>query len=302
MSHSPSGGSPRPVGFPGCRLCPYRDQRRPSVCLGCLRSSAGQDGEHVGPAGRCPSCDQSRVAGCRCPTSWCRRRDRGWSVVFSLGAYRGGLRSALLRYKYGRERWWAQVFGCLCAAYLDAHAGWLEEFDLVAAVPSFTGPAARRSWDPVGGILAELAGVVPPGWRVEADLVVKQAETPQLSRSGRAARVAQAGAALRAALSVPDPEQVAGRRILVLDDVLTEGSTLREVATVLRRAGATEVAGLVVARTPWVGADRGPGSPARTGGRDPRTSGGAAAARAGSAPAGSWPSPSRSGGGRSGEA
>jgi predicted amidophosphoribosyltransferase len=51
---------------------------------------------------------------------------------------------------------------------------------------------------------------------------------------------------------------VAGARILVLDDVLTEGSTLREVARALRHAGAREVAGLVLARPAW--RDRSPGA------------------------------------------
>jgi len=40
-----------------------------------------------------------------------------------------------------------------------------------------------------------------------------------------------------------------GKRIAVVDDVLTTGATLGEVARVLRKAGAAEVAGWVVART-----------------------------------------------------
>jgi predicted amidophosphoribosyltransferase len=44
---------------------------------------------------------------------------------------------------------------------------------------------------------------------------------------------------------------VAGSRILVIDDVFTEGSTLREVARALVKAGADEVAGLTLARQPW---------------------------------------------------
>ena len=45
------------------------------------------------------------------------------------------------------------------------------------------------------------------------------------------------------------------RRILVIDDVFTEGSTLREVARVLVRSGADEVAGLTLARQPWQSPD-----------------------------------------------
>ncbi len=65
---------------------------------------------------------------------------------------------------------------------------------------------------------------------------------------------------LRQALLVPDPERLVGARVLVVDDVLTEGSTLREVARALRLAGAEEVAGLVLARPVWTGRP-GPGRP-----------------------------------------
>ena len=44
-------------------------------------------------------------------------------------------------------------------------------------------------------------------------------------------------------------ENVAGRRILLLDDILTTGATLSECVRVLREAGAAEVVCLTLART-----------------------------------------------------
>ena len=44
-----------------------------------------------------------------------------------------------------------------------------------------------------------------------------------------------------------------GKRILVYDDVYTEGLTLREVARSLRDAGAVEVSEVVLARQPYSG-------------------------------------------------
>jgi predicted amidophosphoribosyltransferase len=41
-----------------------------------------------------------------------------------------------------------------------------------------------------------------------------------------------------------------GARIVVIDDVMTTGSTLDEIAAALKRAGAAQVTNLVVARTP----------------------------------------------------
>ena len=44
--------------------------------------------------------------------------------------------------------------------------------------------------------------------------------------------------------------QVAGRRVALVDDVMTTGATLHSAAMALRRAGATSVDAWVIARTP----------------------------------------------------
>lgn len=165
--------------------------------------------------------------------------------------HQGGLRAAITRYKYRGERGLAGVFAASLASYLEAHPAWFEEFDLITAVPAFSGPGARRLWDPVGSILAALASRVGGGWCVAPGAVVKRHETPGMAGRSWAERQVLAAGPLRRSLAVPDRHLVEGRQVLVVDDVLTEGSTLREVARVLRRAGASDVAGLVLARPPW---------------------------------------------------
>ena len=53
---------------------------------------------------------------------------------------------------------------------------------------------------------------------------------------------------VKGAFAVRDPNGVEGKRVVLLDDVLTTGSTVNECARVLKRAGATSVAVLAVAR------------------------------------------------------
>jgi predicted amidophosphoribosyltransferase len=174
-----------------------------------------------------------------------------FSVAFSVGVHGGALRHAVLRYKYRRELWWADVFARLFATHLDRHSTWFEEFDLLVPTPAYLGADGRRQWDPVGEIASRLRPLVDPLWEVGLGVMSKQRETPPMQGRPWADRQAIAAGALRRALRVPAPGLVAGARILVLDDVLTDGSTLREVARALRRAGAREVAGLVLARAPW---------------------------------------------------
>jgi predicted amidophosphoribosyltransferase len=199
----------------------------------------------------CPVCGQSLRRPGPCPNRWCARGDRWWSVVFAVGAHRAALRDALLRYKYRGERWRAYPFAQTVAGYLEAHATWFEEFDLVAGVPSYQGPGASRTWDPVGDILAALQPRLGSSWVVAPHAVIKRFETPRMQGRRWSQRQRIAAGPFRSALAIPDPSTVDGARVLVFDDVMTEGSTLREVARALRTAGADEVAGLVLSRPPW---------------------------------------------------
>jgi predicted amidophosphoribosyltransferase len=52
---------------------------------------------------------------------------------------------------------------------------------------------------------------------------------------------------------VRKPELVDGARILVFDDVFTEGFTIRQVARALKEAGAVEVSEIVLARQAYGG-------------------------------------------------
>jgi predicted amidophosphoribosyltransferase len=80
---------------------------------------------------------------------------------------------------------------------------------------------------------------IAPEWRlrVEANVLVRVKDTrPLFYLSPRQRR-----ASLRGAFRVVKKEMLVGREVLLVDDILTTGSTARECAQVLLRAGATKV-------------------------------------------------------------
>jgi predicted amidophosphoribosyltransferase len=171
--------------------------------------------------------------------------------VWAAGEHRGRLKRAIAALKYEDDRRWVAPLAGLLVSYLLERAPDFEQIDLVVPVPSNVGRA--RPADHVGLILAAAAPAIGDLWLLAAPgaVLAKRDETTPLAAAPSAVvRRLRAAAEVRPALVVTDPGAVTGQRVLAVDDVFTDGSTLREVAYALRRAGAVAVSGLVLARQP----------------------------------------------------
>jgi ComF family protein len=168
----------------------------------------------------------------------CRSGLRGFDAAYCYGSYEGALRELIHLYKYGRVQTLAKPLGDLLAAALPRE----ERFDAVTPVPLHW----RRQWqrgfnqsELLARTMAARCGipVVPALRRVRATLT-----QAGLSNTRRRQNVDTAFECRRGARAL------AGKRILLIDDVLTTGSTAAACARVLKRAGAAKVALLTVAR------------------------------------------------------
>jgi predicted amidophosphoribosyltransferase len=187
---------------------------------------------------------------CRCRNPWCGAPDRSLQAVFAVGDYEGALRKAIVAYKYRWDLRWARPFGALLHGYLTRHATWFEEYGVICPVPQFMGPGGRRPWGHVALVCSEVSRLAAGGWPVE-ELVTKVFETDVMSTKRRPSRRELASTRLRDAFAVTDASAVEGWRVLLVDDVCASGYTLLTVARALRRAGADEVAALVLAQARW---------------------------------------------------
>lgn len=147
----------------------------------------------------------------------------------------------LQRFKFQQEPAWARHFARQMRDTEGVDA-LLAEADWILPVPLTPARLGQRGYNQAWELLKALRAP-----RTRADLLIKLLDLPDqhsLNRSQRLrnARLAFATAPHAAAV-------VQGRRLLLLDDVMTTGATLEAAADVLLRAGAVRVDALVYART-----------------------------------------------------
>ena len=231
----------------------------PSLCVVCSSSRRG-----VGGGGACDRCweaaplsDRSRACprcalpdpGRACPD--CRRWPGGPpdgaprlpDRTFAWGLYAGSLRGLLRAYKLGGQDLLAAPLSDRLAA-TALTTGLDRCTDLVVAIPSTAARNRRRGFDPAPLLADELCRRLrKPRYTA---LRRRRDGPPQstLAAAERAANVAGAFVARR----------VSGRRVLLVDDILTSGATVASATGALLAAGAASVDVLVAARTPETGA------------------------------------------------
>lgn len=158
----------------------------------------------------------------------------GLDGCWSLLPYDGAGRELVARLKYRNDRaaigWLADGMASLLAPPAGAVVTW---------VPTTRRRRRRRGFDQA----ALLARAVARRWRVPpVDLLRRDGGLAQTGRS-RPERADGVPVEARRPLRSPGP-------VVLVDDVVTTGATLRSGADVLRRAGATWVGALTAARTP----------------------------------------------------
>ena len=153
--------------------------------------------------------------------------------------YEGNVRRSLLRYKFYGARHYGESYGRLLAMILLRE--YPEGFDLLTWVPISRLRKLRRGYDQV----ELLANAVGRELGIKPVPLLKKIRNnpPQSGIVGQAKRRANVLGIYRMAENV----QVEGKRILLLDDILTTGATAGECARVLLTAGAAEVHCAVVA-------------------------------------------------------
>ncbi|MCH7472801.1 ComF family protein [bacterium] len=212
------------------------------ICRGCLAGIAA-----VG-AGRCVRCGRHRETTFASPDCGeCYNERIGVAKARSLLVYNEAVRVLLAEFKYRRHLGVGKELAARLLQWIDE--GWpsvFDEpdaaFDLVVPVPLHRKRLRQRGFNQsalIARMVAQRASL-----RYSPEVLIRWRPTPTqvgLTASQRMKNV-------RGAFRVPEARRgaLAGKRVLLIDDLMTTGATLASCANTLKRAGSGLVYGLTI--------------------------------------------------------
>ena len=202
----------------------------PPKCVFCGKLLAGSD------TGFCEKCEKAL------PFTKNGGEQSGdfFDACFSPLYYKDNVRKSILRFKFKGAAGNADAYAMILADFIREHlAG---KYDMISWVPLNKDRAKSRGYDQA--MLLAL-GVALRLDDVAVETLKKTLSVPaQSSLTDKSERKAN----ISGAYIVADEEIIAGKRILLIDDIVTTGATISECARILLTAGAESVVCAALAR------------------------------------------------------
>jgi ComF family protein len=222
---------------PRCLGCERRleSSRPPLFCADCHQALRFLDSP------LCTRCGLPFPAGVDHLCGDCLAGRPAFALARSLFAYQPPVPALILALKFA-----GQLTGLASLGALAARSPLLPHFtepDLVLPVPLHPARLRERGFNQA----LLIARACFPHWRPRLDtalLLRRRSTRPQAQLSGRERR-----ANLTGVFALAEPERVRDRRVLLVDDVFTTGSTVQECSRVLAAAGAGRIEVFTLARS-----------------------------------------------------
>jgi len=179
----------------------------------------------------------------------CLRQRPPLDVTLAAVSYAYPWSTLITRYKFGEQHGWAGFFAALMLRTPAAAQalGELEAPDWIIPLPLSAERLQTRGFNQAWELASALARQSQTRGQADARLLLRVKHTRPQSQLRREARLANVTGAFQV-----DPLRAAGldgRRVVLVDDVMTSGASLFAAAQALRDAGAAHITAVVLART-----------------------------------------------------
>ncbi len=222
-----------------CRLCaePLDEPGEKVVCRACLAKLAARSGPS------CPACGRfSESAAEDHLCSKCLEQAPAFSVHRSCGAYGGTLKDVILLFKYRKFAPLSRPLAEYVRTCLDSDAKLWDGTDFIVPVPLHPARKRERGFNQSRLLARDLGRLrrmtVLDGCLIKVGNIPPQAGLHAAEREKN----------VKNAYAVRRQHKVRGKTLVLVDDVTTTGSTLRECARVLVEAGAKDVRAITLAQ------------------------------------------------------
>ena len=160
--------------------------------------------------------------------------------AFACFYYGSLLRDSITSFKFYKKRYLGKVFAELLTDKIF-YLGLNKKIDLIIPVPIHKKTLVERGFNQVELLADEIS--LNTKIQVEANNLIKVRVTSEQARLDRSSRATN----LLDSFDLQRPERIKDKNILLLDDVITTGSTVEECAKVLKNAGAKKIYALAIA-------------------------------------------------------
>ncbi|HNY83941.1 MAG TPA: ComF family protein [Anaerolineaceae bacterium] len=201
------------------------------ICDICLKSI-----ENL-PKHTCQLCANPLHAAGIC--AYCQNSPPDYDKIYCYAVYSGVVRKAIQRLKYSRDLEMGRLIAKMMAPKLQAL---FQNANLIVPMPLSLKRFRERGYNQAEAITKPLSELI--GWAHSSKALEKIRDTETQVHLSVAERLANLDGAFKA-----DSELVIGKSIVLLDDVMTTGATMRQAAKALREAGAKEIYAATFART-----------------------------------------------------
>lgn len=171
----------------------------------------------------------------------CRTMRRYFTIARAVGTYEGVLKKAIWLFKYEGKTGLQSTLGQMMVDRIT-HLDWINKIDIIIPIPLCKARLRERGYnqsDILSDFMSKKLNI--PVSRNNLKRIKATIAQASLKRSQRIKNVYNA-------FCIQRPEKFSGKRVLLIDDVFTTGATSNECSRILKKAGASDIFVLTLAR------------------------------------------------------
>lgn len=204
------------------------------VCENCV-------GKYAQPVSRCTTCALALPALHLTQCGSCMVNRPPLDACYAAVSYAFPWTDCIASYKFGSDPAWSKTFGLLMQSNSQIEAA-MASTDVVIPIPLSNERLRERGYNQAHEMCKRLAGA-----KTDPHLLLRVKHTDVQSRLKRTERLKNVATAF--AIDPLRAADIKGKRVVLVDDVMTSGATLFSAAKVLRQAQAAHITAVVFART-----------------------------------------------------